>query len=358
MEYLWDPSAAADPEVERLERALKPLAHDQRPLELPAHSAAAVEDAATAGRERGRVLRLPRSSWWSSAWRRGPALAAAAALVVALGIGLARLKQSAPTDLAVTPLQGAPRIGRQALREPAHLAVGRWLETDGESRARVDVGEWGEITLEPNSKLRAVRVGAQARRVALARGSLQAFIVAPPRMFQVDTPSANTVDLGCAYTLEVADDGKAVVTVTAGWVSFEWKGREAFIPAGMRCDTRPRVGPGTPYRVEANRLQTELAVLDDPASGAEAIERSLRSSLDASTAEDAVTLWHLLARFDGSQQAAVFDRLAILAPPPEGVTREGVLRGDRAMLDSWWNSLGIGEVDWWRLWQSTWSPPA
>jgi hypothetical protein len=37
------------------------------------------------------------------------------------------------------------------------------------------------------------------------------------------------------------------------------------------------------------------------------------------------------------------------------VSREGVLRGDRAMLEAWWNSLGLGDVDWWRLWAQ--SPP-
>jgi hypothetical protein len=34
-------------------------------------------------------------------------------------------------------------------------------------------------------------------------------------------------------------------------------------------------------------------------------------------------------------RAAGFDRLASLAPPPEGVTREGSLAGGAAMLDAW-----------------------
>jgi hypothetical protein len=36
------------------------------------------------------------------------------------------------------------------------------------------------------------------------------------------------------------------------------------------------------------------------------------------------------------------------------VTREGVLRGDHAMLDRWWDELGFGDMEWWRLWQRSW----
>ena len=70
--------------------------------------------------------------------------------------------------------------------------------------------------------------------------------------------------------------------------------------------------------------------------------------------DDALTLWHLLARFDGVRRARVYDRLAALVPPPATVTREAVLRGDRAALDAWWGALGYGDVEWWRLWQHQW----
>jgi hypothetical protein len=50
----------------------------------------------------------------------------------------------------------------------------------------------------------------------------------------------------------------------------------------------------------------------------------------------------------------VFDTLARLAPPPVVVTREGIRGGDPAMRDAWWNTLGIGDVDWWRTWKRQW----
>jgi hypothetical protein len=50
----------------------------------------------------------------------------------------------------------------------------------------------------------------------------------------------------------------------------------------------------------------------------------------------------------------VFDRMAQLAPPPQGVTREAVLRGDRRATDRWWNALGLKNTTWWRLWKTKW----
>ena len=36
-----------------------------------------------------------------------------------------------------------------------------------------------------------------------------------------------------------------------GWVDFKLNGHESFIPAGAICQTRPKIGPGTPYFEEA-----------------------------------------------------------------------------------------------------------
>jgi ferric-dicitrate binding protein FerR (iron transport regulator) len=229
-------------------------------------------------------------------------------------------------------------------KRPGRLAVGQRIVTGAGERARIEVADIGEVTLEPRSRARLVRSSAEERRMALERGTLHALIVAPPRQFQVETPAVTAVDLGCAYTLEVADDGRSVVTVETGWVSFERDGRETFVPAGARCVTKPGEEPGLPHYLDA--APTLIAALDRATVDRTALDAALAAARPA----DALTLWHALARTEGESRAAVYDRLAALAPPPAGVTREGVLRADPAMLDRWWNALGLGDVEWWRLW--------
>lgn len=248
---------------------------------------------------------------------------------------------------AVTSLSGEPEVGGKRIGASGELGVGQWLVTDGGSQAQVRVGEIGEVTVEGNSRLRLVASGKKEHRLALERGKMSAFIWAPPRQFFVDTPSAVAVDLGCAYTLEVSAAGEGVLHVTSGWVAFEWKGRDSFVPAGAMCLTRPHAGPGTPFYQDAPAgLRTSLAAFDGGREG------ELASVLKSARKEDAFTLWHLLRRTENDGRARVYAELARLQPPPKGVTEAGVRRGDPAMLDAWWDQLGLGDSAWWRTWKT------
>jgi hypothetical protein len=173
----------------------------------------------------------------------------------------------------------------------------------------------------------------------------------------VDTPSAVAVDFGCRYTLEVDEAGSGLLRVEAGWVGFEHGGLQSLVPAGAACPTRRGIGPGTPYFGSASAALRQALVELDFGPPGEARLRALGRTLAAARGPDALSLWHLLARLDGEDRGRVFDRLAVLVPPPAGVTRQGVLGGDRAMRDNWWDELGLGSADFWRGWTGPWSDP-
>ena len=308
-EYLWDPSSEPDPEVQRLERLLSEFRPVSRVPELPAHA-----------------------RW------RWPAVAAAVVLVAG-GAWLASRKPPEGWQVA--------RDGSASTR----LAVGQTLETGADGHAIVNVGDIGVVEVEPNSRLRLLRARNNEHRMALDHGLIEAFIWAPPRSFVVDTPSAVAVDLGCYYTLEVGDDGAGLVTVLSGWVGFERGGRESFIPGGALCQTRPRIGPGTPYREQASPAFRRALQDFDFAHGG---DPALDVVLSQATKDDAFTLWHLLSRGTAAERARVYDALAALVPPTPGVTRQGILAGDRPMLDRWWDQLGLGNTTWWRKLESPW----
>jgi predicted anti-sigma-YlaC factor YlaD len=285
--------------------------------------------------------------------RRPLKIALAGAATLALAFGVFWFYPRAPRPgWDVTRIEGAPRIGSKTVGEVGKLRVGEWLVTDDSSRAEIRVGEIGQVQVDPGSRVRLVEAKADEHRLALARGKMQAFIWAPPRQFYVDTPSAVAVDLGCAYTLEVGEDGQGLLSVVAGWVAFEWQGRESFVPAMAMCVTRPRFGPGTPYFSDASEdLQNALAIFDVAESGSDARGAALQTTLAKSRKRDALTLWHLLARTDGDDRLRVYSRLAELIPPPPQVTPEAVMSGDRAALDLWWEKLELGSAEWWRIWK-------
>jgi hypothetical protein len=241
---------------------------------------------------------------------------------------------------AVATLNGAPRTDSGVFDTEGRWAEGAWLETDDSARARVDVADIGEVVVEPNSRLRLVKTGTDEHRLALDKGRISALILAPPRLFIVETPSATAVDLGCAYTLDVDEDGGSRLHVTSGWVALEWQDREALVPAGAMCRTRPGKGPDTPYFADASEAFKEaLAAWDlDPtnAGGFDTLLREARS-------HDTLTLWHMLVPATTAQRGRLFDAMVDHVPAPEGITRSGIVALDETMLGQWRDYLDYME---------------
>jgi hypothetical protein len=261
----------------------------------------------------------------------------------------------------VSSLAGTPRIGRNPVsgKETSRLAIGQVLETDQQSRASLWAEGVGQIEMEASTRLRLMNMGAGLQRIALDHGTIHTHIWAPPGQFVVNTPSAVTVDLGCAYTLQVDDSGAGFVRTSVGWVGFKLNGHESFIPAGAVCATRPSVGPGTPYFEDASlELRAALARFDFEDRTPKQRATDLAIVLRSTRQRDALTVWHLLSRVEERQRALVYDRLQELAPPPASVTKEGILRLDQSMLDRWWNELGFDDILIWRHWERSWSGAA
>jgi len=327
--YLWDGSGEPDPDVVRLEQTLGRLRHTGAALQLPSRPAP------------------PR-------YRANRWMALAAGIVLAAGVGwFATAMRRSTWD--ISHVAGSPAVDGRPVLTTGRLAIGERLVTDGASRARLAVGHIGQVDVDPNTRVQLIQARSAEHRMSLERGTIHARIWAPPKFFFVNTPAATAIDLGCAYTLHVDDDGSGVLRVTHGWVGFERDGREAYIPQGAMCVTRPGIGPGTPrYEDAPSGYGEALMLLDFGAQDAPGREDALKLVLSQARRRDALTLWHLLPRGRADERAQVYERLASLAPPPDGVTRELALAGDRTALGLWWDSLGVDTGTWWRLFKKKW----
>ena len=230
----------------------------------------------------------------------------------------------------VETVAGKPLIGDGT--DANRIAVGELLETDARSRAKIAVANIGSVEIAPNSRVKLVGTSRTEHRLSLERGRLHAKILAPPRLFIVDTPTAKAVDLGCEYTLDVDRAGNSTLRVTSGFVALEDQGRESIVPAGMMCLTRKGKGLGTPFSAETDTEFRRALEQFDFANGGSLAVRSLLAKADF---YDMVTLWHLLSRVGKGDRGAVYDQLAGYVKPPAGVTREGVLNLDKKMLEAW-----------------------
>jgi len=286
-EYLWDRSGPPDAFVEELERTLAPLR-----------------------------LGAPK--------RRFPVLRMAAAAAV----------------LSAVALWQIPRPATSWHEGATALAPGEVLRT-GSNAIHLEASNVGEVDLGPDSQLR-VETG---RKLSLDRGTLRAFIWAPARQFVVDTPSAQAVDLGCAYTLQVGPHGDGLLRVEFGWVAFQVGGKESFIPEGAACVTRPKRGPGIPFYEDAP-LRPALSQWEEGKPGA------LAEILREARPRDGLTLWHLLTRVSNEDRERVWQRFRELVPVD--VETSAVLRADPRAIDKCWNALNLENTGWWRGWERAW----
>lgn len=314
--YLWDRSGEPRADVVRLERLFAEM-RDHCPIPalgpLPAVSRRRLSRVAAAG------------------------LALAATLMLALGVAALRIRL---TPWTMESIEGMAMVDRQPMASAARVVSGQTIETDGRSRALLNVGVIGRVEIAPGSRVRMVVTNRWEHRLALDRGRIAVVIDAPPRWFIVDTPGAVAIDLGCAYTLDVDAVGHGTLRVDEGWVELDDGVLEAMVPAGAAAHVRQGRGPGSPYYQDAaETFQRALAVVDF--GSATDLDTALSAVLAAARPRDSLTLLSLLGRLGAERRGDVYDRLAGLLPPPAGVTRQAILEGDHDALDRWWSALAL-----------------
>ena len=286
-EYLWDRSGPEDPDVKRLETLLGGFRHAPSASPLPTT------------RERQAMI-----------WFMLP-IAAAATLAIAI-IGDSQKAVTPMPVWSVERVSGAPLVAAERLLSAGTVHAGDWIQTDDTSGAVIEVGLIGKVQIEPNSKVQLLSTNPSDNRLSLVSGTLHATIWAPPRLFFVETLSATAIDLGCAYTLSVDGQGHGHLCVTSGWVALEKNGRESVVPSGAVCETRPGIGPGTPYFGGASE-EFRLALARYDFEGA--AQTDLETVLRESNMCEVFTLWQLLPDVSDEHSGLIFDRMAQLLPP-------------------------------------------
>ncbi|MHC5064945.1 MAG: FecR domain-containing protein [Planctomycetota bacterium] len=268
-DYLWDRSGEPDPEVQKLERVMGSLRHRPEP-----------------------ETRRP------SILQRVLTIVAAAAILILAFI------------FSFEPLDGDALIS------------GTWIRTAEDQRS-LQIPGLGELSLDPGTELQVQTMSNELARLYLMRGRLHAFIYpdVPERFFQVDTPSALCVDLGCKYELEVDDDGSAFVRVTLGQVAFENGERSVHIPSGAACRAHPEKGAGLPFFETSSSDLLQAVEAYDRANIAGADRMPIAESIFAlaTREKDSLTLFHMLMDEDARIAIAAQRRLAELIAPPPGI---------------------------------------
>ena len=242
--------------------------------------------------------------WW-------PALAVAAALILAIGVA------------AFYPRQNEWKIaGRIRALQPGEV-----IHADRDLRLRSRAV--GVIDVAAGSTMHLIENGRH-HRIALESGSIHAVTISPPGVFVVDTPKARAVDFGCEYVLAIAKDGSGSLRVTAGWVRLEEGSAQSFVPQGAAA------------RIGSNGELTAAVFEDAAPAFRQAVENFARDH-DVDTIaklarpRDTFTLLHLFRPATPDERVVLRDAMIRLLPPdaPQ-VSREEVRGWYPDVTEGWW----------------------
>jgi hypothetical protein len=240
---------------------------------------------------------------------------------------LALIAAAVLAAVAYWQLPRGPSLAVTTASGTSQLALGRWLETTERADVAVDIGH---VTVEPQSRVR----WRDQHRLELARGELHAKVDAPPRLFVVDTPAAQAVDLGCEYRLSVDADGATRLEVLKGEVSLEGHGATSRVSEGATCVTLPGEAPGVP------RSKFIDPAFDDALSAWEAHQGGLEPVLATARRADAISLWNLLPRVDEQKRPEVLEKLkGVIASPPKDAPDPDVVKLKEPALENLWQAF-------------------
>ena len=317
-DYLWDPSVPGDPQIQALERVLRPHSARARGLLNRPPAIAPVRP------RRGRWLRIP------------AALAAtvAALLLMAHNYRLS-WPEGAPWEAAIS------QQGRAAQR--LDLQPGETLTTSHGQTARLEVARIGEVALASASSVRLLRTGNGQHRIAMEAGRLHARIWAPPGHFGIVSGDALFIDMGCEFELNVDPSGAGTLAVLSGWVAYEHDAREVLVPAGHRL-VFDRAGSGTPVSDQAGlQVRDAIRALDAAlrAGDEPLIERLAEMVAVNASDSDYHSLLSLLTRHPQLATTALYPRLARVLgrSSDEPLHRAQWARGDHVATDLWWERV-------------------
>jgi hypothetical protein len=178
--------------------------------------------------------------------------------------------------------------------------------------------------------------------LALNRGEIYARIVAPPRVFVVETPTVTAIDLGCEYRLSADESGYGRLEVFAGWVALEHNDREWYVPAGAVAAINGQDGPAAPYFADAT---PDFKAAADRYSATRS-PGDLQTMLSEARSFESLTLWHIAMGATAAERGPIFDALDRLGVIPDGYVKEDFVTLRPAAID--WLSAHLQESAWFR----------
>lgn len=188
--------------------------------------------------------------------------------------------------------------------------VGDWIQTDSASSVVLKIANVGDISIEPNSKVRFVQSDGQMSRIEVLYGTVNT-TTSQADKFVLHSNNMKVQDKGGSYSFKVDEKGNGVIFVNNGIANVESGNKSAVVTDGKFCLYKPEYGVGIPFRKDASKeFQNALFSYDFSNGGMQSVYYAVANAAP----EDYTSLMNLIPRVDERTKYLVLNKLGKLVP--------------------------------------------
>ncbi|MEW6653409.1 MAG: zf-HC2 domain-containing protein [Bacteroidota bacterium] len=237
----------------------------------------------------------------------------------------------------VINVTGKPIIGTRT-DENDKWKQGELLSTDDKSKAVVHIPKVGTMEIGINTQLLLNKAKDGANKVTLNQGKINVINNEEMPDFSIFVNGFEVINRGGKFEIENIPMLGAKLKAGYAFVEIVHNGSSYLLDENHICKLKKGFRPGTPVNIfSSDSLRASVESFDFEDGGEAAVEKIISLAKE----QDMLTLLALIPVVPQLQRQIIFQEISNRFPPPESVTRAGIIRLDTEMLYRWWQ-----EIEW------------
>lgn len=207
------------------------------------------------------------------------------------------------------------------------------LNTYDSTNVSVFIPNAGRIDVRSFSSIKVIKGKDSDNVISLLSGKIYGNCKIDDPRLTIKTNTADVEVVAGKFTAEINDYGDLYIVTNNGKLKITTQNRELVLVKDHRCKISSSDIVGIPIHIKTNH---QLAEILEQINYDDKKVNSYGLILQLSSPVDGITLLHLIMKAKSvEERLPLFDRLNELYPLIPGITKEGILKLDKVMLDAW-----------------------
>lgn len=217
-----------------------------------------------------------------------------------------------------------------------NFSQGESLISQYMSSAIIRIPKVCDVFVDDNTSLYLEKAKDGGNRLNLNYGRIKVTNTVDLPDFVITCKGYEINDKSGEFTVVASDTSGALISVNRGFIEIICNEQSTFLNERYVCNIKVGFGTGTPYNIDASdSLKEEIKSFDYNNGGDAAVDKIIAHT----GPKDVLTLLALIPRASQLKRQQLYQEITNQFPPPENVTRMGIIKADPQMLFLWWQEI-------------------